>query len=169
MKKITLAFIALFAVLGSVSAQKYGHLNYGNLLSAMPAVKDADKQLEDFQKALVSKGEEMSTKLKDGYLAFLKDQQSGNFSPAKLQERQAQLEAEQSAIQTYEETVRKQISEKREQLLQPILDRVNVAIQEIAKEKGYALVFDTSSFNAILFAKDTEDLYPLMKGKLGIQ
>lgn len=169
MKKITLAFVALFAVLGSVSAQKYGHLNYGNLLNAMQAVKDADKQLEDFQKALVGKGEEMSAKLKEGYLAYLKDQQSGTVPPVKLQERQAQLEAEQSAIQTYEETVRKQISEKREQLLKPILDKVNQAIQDVAKEKGYALVFDTSSFNAVLFAKDTEDLFPLVKGKLGIQ
>jgi len=169
MKKITLAFVALFAILGTVSAQKYAHLNYGNLLNAMPAVKDADKQLEDFQKALVSKGEEMSSKLKDGYLAFLKDQQSGNFSPAKLQERQAQLEAEQTAIQSYEEAVRKQISDKREALLKPILDRVNQAIQDVAKEKGYSLVFDTSSFNAVLFAKDTEDLFPLVKTKLGIQ
>jgi outer membrane protein len=169
MKKITLVFVALFAILGSLTAQKYGHLNYGNLLSAMPAVKDADKQLEDFQKALVTKGEEMSTKLKEGYLAYLKDQQSGNFSPAKLQERQAQLEAEQAGIQSYEETVRKQIAEKREQLLKPILDRVNNAIQEVSKEKGYALVFDTSSFNAVLFAKESEDILPLLKPKLGIQ
>jgi outer membrane protein len=169
MKKITLALVALLAVFGSVSAQKYGHLNYGNLLNAMPAVKDADKQLEDFQKALVAKGEEMSTKLKDGYLAFLKDQQSGNFSPAKLQERQAQLEAEQTAIQSYEEAVRKQISDKREALIKPILDRVNKAIEDTAKEKGFAMVFDTSSFNAILFAKDSEDLFPVIKTKLGIQ
>lgn len=169
MKKITLAFIALFAVLGTVSAQKYGHLNYGNLLSAMPAVKEANKQLEEFQKALVSKGEEMSTKLKEGYLAYLKDQQSGTISPVKLQEKQAQLEAEQSAIQKYEETVREQIGAKREQLLKPILDRVNQTIQEVAKEKGYTLVFDTSSFNTILFAQESEDLFPLMKTKLGIQ
>jgi len=169
MKKITLALVALLAVFGSVSAQKYGHLNYGNLLNAMPAVKDADKQLEDFQKALVGKGEEMSAKLKDGYLAYLKDQQTGNFSPAKLQERQAQLEAEQTAIQSYEEAVRKQISDKRELLLKPILERVNKAIEDTAKEKGYTLVFDTSSFNAVLFAKDSEDLFPVIKTKLGIQ
>jgi outer membrane protein len=169
MKKITLAFVALFAILGTVSAQKYAHLNYGNLLNAMPAVKDADKQLEDFQKALVSKGEEMSSKLKEGYLAFLKDQQSQTVAPVKLQERQAQLEAEQAAIQKYEETVREQIGAKREALLKPILDRVNQAIKDVAKEKGYSLVFDTSSFNAVLFAKDTEDLFPLMKTKLGIQ
>jgi outer membrane protein len=169
MKKITLAFVALFAVLGTISAQKYGHLNYGNLLSAMPAVKDADKQLEAFQKALVSKGEEMSTKLKEGYLAYLKEQQSGAVSPVKLQEKQAQLEAEQTAIKSYEESAREQIANKREQLLKPILDRVNVAIKEIAKEKGYTFVFDTSSFNAILFAQDSEDIFPLIKPKLGIQ
>jgi len=169
MKKITLAFVALFAILGTVSAQKYGHLNYGNLLSAMPAIKDADKQLEDFQKALVSKGEEMSAKLKEGYLAFLKDQQSKLVAPVKLQEKQAQLEAEQAAIQKYEETVREQIGNKREQLLKPILDRVNQTIKEVAKEKGYALVFDTSSFNVVLFAKESEDLFPLVKSKLGIQ
>ena len=169
MKKITLAFVALFAILGTVSAQKYGHLNYGNLLNAMPAVKDADKQLEDFQKALVSKGEEMSKKLNEGYLAYLKAQQSQTVAPVKLQETQAQLEAEQTALKSYEESAREQIGAKREQLLKPILDKVNAAIQAVAKEKGYTFVFDTSSFNAILFAQDSEDIFPFMKTKLGIQ
>ncbi|MEY4106382.1 MAG: hypothetical protein RL181_724, partial [Bacteroidota bacterium] len=41
-------------------------------------------------------------------------------------------------------------------------------IQEVAKENGFTLVFDTGTFNAILHARDTDDLMPLVKKKLGI-
>jgi outer membrane protein len=43
------------------------------------------------------------------------------------------------------------------------------AINEIGKEGKYTMIFDTSIFNTILFARDSDDLEPLVKGKLGIK
>jgi outer membrane protein len=50
-----------------------------------------------------------------------------------------------------------------------LLDRVQQAINEVGKEGGYNMIFDTSVFNTILFAMDSNDIEPLVKAKLGIE
>ena len=57
----------------------------------------------------------------------------------------------------------------RNEMLKPIVARAQTAIDEVAKENGYVMVFDTSIFGAIMYAKDTEDIMPLVKAKLGIE
>jgi outer membrane protein len=59
------------------------------------------------------------------------------------------------------------LAKKREELLQPILDRVNKAIGDIAKEQGYSYVFDASS-NILLYADASADVTALVKKKLGL-
>lgn len=169
MKKILFALLMIFAAIAPALAQKYGHMNYGNIMIALPATAEADKQLEAFKKTLVDKGEVLSKKLQEDYIAFLKEDKDGKLSPLLKQQKQAALQAQQEAITKYEEVVRTELQQKREELIRPITDKVEKAIQDIAKEGGYTMIFDTSQFNAILFAKESEDITPKMKLKLGIK
>lgn len=168
MKKILLIAFVLVGALTTSYAQKYGHLNFGNMLSLLPQTKTADEQLEAFQKGLVSKGELMAAEFKGNVAKYIAESQTGTMSPKIQQERQAALEKEQEAIKAYEAEVEQQVNAKREELLKPIVDLLEKTIQEVAKENGFTLVFDTGSFNAILHARDTDDLMPLVKKKLGI-
>ena len=54
-------------------------------------------------------------------------------------------------------------------MLEPIVARAESAISEVAKENGYVMIFDTSVFNAVMYAQETEDIMPLVKKKLGIE
>lgn len=168
MKKILLIAFVLVGALTTSYAQKYGHLNFGNMLSLLPQTKTADEQLAAFQQGLVSKGELMAAEFKGNVAKFIAESQTGTMSPKIQQERQATLEKEQEAIRAYEAEVEQQVNAKREELLKPIVDLLEKTIQEVAKENGFTLVFDTGSFNAILHARDTDDLMPLVKKKLGI-
>lgn len=58
------------------------------------------------------------------------------------------------------------VTAKREELLKPILTKVDDAIKAVAKESGYAMIFDTST-GAMLFAADTDDVTALMKRNWG--
>ena len=49
------------------------------------------------------------------------------------------------------------------------MEKVQKAIQDVGKEGGYTMIFDTSTFNAILFAEDSDDVTSQVKAKLGIQ
>ena len=169
MKKVLLAMGFLTLISGVVvGQQKYGHLNFGNLISMMPATKSADSELEAYQKQLIAKGEDMAKKFQEEYGKFVADVQGGNLAPKQQQERQAKLQADQEAIVNYEQEIRQKVQAKRQELLQPIVGQAEKAIAEVAKENGYVMIFDTSSFNAILFTREADDVMDLVKAKLGL-
>jgi len=168
MKKIVgvVTILALTVTVGFT--QKYGHLNFGNLLSEMPEVESANSNLETYQEGLMAKGEAMATEFQTEYGKFATDVQSGTLSPVQQQQRQEELEKKQNELISYEQLVQQQVQAKRAELLQPIVAKVEKAIADVAKEGGYYMVFDTSVFNAILFAEESEDLTTQVKAKLGI-
>ncbi len=168
MKKLLLLLSLLTVFTLQTFAQKYGHLNFGNLISAMPDTKSADQQLETYQKNLVVKGEEMVKKFQEKYGQFVSDVQSGSLAPKDQETRQLALQNEQQAIMAYEEEVIQKVQSKRQELLKPIIDRAQSAIDEYAKANGYTMIFDTSVFNAVLFVQEGDDLMDEIKAKLGL-
>jgi outer membrane protein len=169
MKRILLlsAFVALAAL--AASAQKYGHLNFGILISSLPETQVADKELEAYQLELTSKGTEMATAWQKKAQEFTVKAQSGELTPKQQQSQQAALEQERDEIIGYEQEMQQLMQEKRQELLSPIVEKVEQAIAAVAKENGYVMVFDTSVFNAILFAQESDDLLPLIKAQLNIE
>jgi len=168
MKKSIWIICLLLGAVVSSQAQKYGHLNYGNVLTLLPEVKAADSQLEAFQKELVSKGERMAVEFKGNVAKYMTEQQSGILSPKEQQTKREALEKEQAAIEAYEQEIQRQVNLKREELLKPLTDKLDKTIEEVAKENGFTLVFDTGAFNAVLYGHDSVDLLALVKKKLGI-
>ncbi|RMF00569.1 MAG: OmpH family outer membrane protein [Bacteroidetes bacterium] len=168
MRKV-FAFCAFLLLLSTMQAQdRYGHLNFGNLIAMMPETKDADAQLEAYQKDLVSKGEAMAKEFQTEYTAFVQAVQEGNLPPIKQQEMQAVLEKKQQEIVAYEQEVAQLVNAKRQELLAPIVDKAQAAVDSVAQANNFLLVFDTSIFGAVLYAEESEDLMPLVKAALGI-
>lgn len=151
----------------NVIAQKYGHLNSGNLLEMLPDVKAADAELAALQKQMVSKGEGMAKALDTKIQAYVKKVEGKTLSPLQQQQEETVLEKERQSILKYEQELAQTIQQKRENLLGPILEKVNNAITAVGKENGYAMIFDVS-IGSILFAEETDDVMPLVKAKLGL-
>jgi outer membrane protein len=169
MKKIVLMVAMSLAVAGTAVAQKYGHCNFGSLVSAMPGTKEADSQLEAYQKQLISKGEEMAKAFQEKVAKYYQDQQSGDFTPKALADREQALQKEQQDLRNYEQEIQQKLAAKREELLKPLVDEVEAAISKVAKANGFNMIFDTSVFNAVLFAADSVDITDQVKAELGIE
>lgn len=170
MKKILLGFTFLFAVLGTSLAQdKYGHCNFGTLVSMLPGTKAADTELESYQQQLVKKGEDMATAFQQKASKYIQDSQSGDFTPKILAEREQALQKEQQDIMAYEQEVQQLVTAKRDELLEPLVKQVEAAIEKVAKANGYVMIFDTSAFNVVLFAEDAADITEQVKAELGLQ
>ncbi|MBK9018402.1 MAG: OmpH family outer membrane protein [Saprospiraceae bacterium] len=172
MKKLLKSFSLLFlmvVVTGQVQAQKFGHLNSGNLLIQIPATKAADEKLKTLQDSLVTVGEAQAKIAQEEYAAFVKEYQGGNVPPAMAQKKQAEFEKKEQELAQLEDNIAAQLANKRKELLGPILDELEKAVNEVGKEGGYTLIFDTSVFNTILFARDSDDVEPLVKAKMGIK
>ena len=159
--------LALFIVLGvELNAQRYGHMNFSAFLTSLTDTRKADIDLEEYQNTLVAQGQAMAEKFKNNYIAFMKEQQAGNLAPIKEKEQQELLQKEQEAIQAFEQEIQQKLQVKREELLKPIVDKITAKISEVCKENGFVMVFDTSSFNALLYSPESEDITSLVRSKM---
>lgn len=154
--------------LNTVVAQKFGHLNLGNLLEAMPEREKADKELMAYGEELSQKAAEMEEKLEKGVQELYAQIQSGTISQLQVQEREQALQTEQQALQKYEQESMLNMEKKRRELLGPLIEKVQLAIDEVGKENGYEFIFDSSIMNAVLYAGESDDVLPLVRQKLGL-
>ena len=62
------------------------------------------------------------------------------------------------------------MQQKQGELLKPVFEKAEKAIEEVAKEKGLIYVFDSGVGNRTILYKSNQsiDLLPLVKAKLGI-
>jgi len=135
-------------------------------LTSLTDTRKADIDLEEYQNTLVAEGQAMAEKFKNNYIAFMKEQQSGNLAPIKEKEQQELLQKEQEAIQAFEQQIQQKLQVKREELLKPIVDKITAKIKEVCTENKFVMVFDTSSFNALLFTPESEDITALVRTKM---
>ncbi|WP_281166958.1 OmpH family outer membrane protein [Mariniradius saccharolyticus] len=150
-------------------AQRSAFLNFGNLIAAMPETKMADAELEAYRKQLVATGEKMMVEINEAYHTLLNDVQAGIIPPNQQQQRQEELQQQQQQqISNYEKEISQKVELKREELLKPIQERIENAVRDVAREKRVACVFDTSVFNAVLYADKSFDMEPLVRARLGL-
>lgn len=166
MKKIFFTILAFGMVMG-LSAQKYGYLNSSQLLVQLPEVKQADDQLVQYQKSLISEGEKMVKTFETSYQAYMKEAEGGTLSKIQMQQKEGALGQKQQEIQAYEVEVQQKLVMKREELYKPILDKLKTTLDKIGADNGYTMIFDTSA-GGILHANDGDDVMPIIKAKLGL-
>ncbi len=154
----------------TAGAQKFGYLNSTAVLALMPEMKQAESTLEVTQKQYQEKGKKMVEELQMKYQEVQKKEQEGAFSPKQLDEEAKKLRTKEAEIAQFEQEMQAKVGEKRGELLNPILDKVNKAIQDVAKENGFQFVFDASPGTGILlYADEALDLTKMVMDKLGIQ
>lgn len=163
--KVTSLFILLSSVAMTAQAQKFGYLNSASILQEMPQVKQADATLEALQKQLQKKGQGMVEQLQKDYQVAQEKIGRGELSPKQQEEEGTKLEAKQAEIQKFEQEMQKQVQDKRNELMTPILDTINKAIQDVAKENGFTFVFDEG---VLLFKDPAGDVTALVRSKLGM-
>jgi len=160
-----LALGLLFATTGF--SQKFGYCNSGALLTSIPEVKAADSDLQAFQAQLTKRGQEMVKALQDKAAELDRKEKQGTISPKELETQSAKLKEEEATIAKYEQEVYDKLAQKREELFKPILDKVNQAMADVAKENQFAFVFDQNT-QILLYADESLDVTKLVKAKLGI-
>lgn len=169
MSKILFAIFLGIMTFATAQSQKFGYLSSAELLAAIPEVATADKQLAAFQEGLIKGGQAKLTSFETNYKKYLEDVDAGLLSKIQQSERETALRKEQEDISKYEQVIQLQIMQKREELLQPILARVDEAIQAEGKAGSYTFIFDTSAGGAVVYTTEADDLLPAIKRRLGVQ
>lgn len=166
--KMSLLAVILFTFAGVVNAQKFGYVNSVAILNEMPEMRQLRSTLEAFQTILKKDGEAKVATYKQEEQAALQKKQRGEMTPKEEEEVMKKLQKMQEEIYAYGQKMEDDLAKKQQDEMQPILDKVNNAIQAVAKEEGYQYIFDIQS-GVILYADETTDITHLVKAKLGMQ
>jgi outer membrane protein len=168
MKKIykltILAVVALFTAVG-VNAQgaKFGHINSAELLASLPEVKDADKKLQEFATTMESQLKLMTNEYQSKVQAY--QSQAATMADPIKDAKVKEISDLEARIQEFQQTAQESVTKKKEELYSPILKKTEDVIVEMAKEKGYAYVFDTSA-GSVIYGQASDDMMDMVKKKL---
>jgi outer membrane protein len=163
--QLALMAVLVFAATATASAQKFGYVNSTAILADMPEVKAADSNLEGLQTQLQKKGQDMVKTFQADVQKLQADAQAGTMSPKMQEEEASKLETRRNEIQAFEAKMVQDLQEKRAELYEPILDKVNNAIKAVAEENGYTFIFDQQ---VLLYGQESQDVSALVRAKLGI-
>ena len=129
----------------TLQAQKFGYVNTNKILSELPAVKQADANIEALRTQLEAK--------------YQKDV----LSPKQQEEEAAKIRVKEEAIRKFEQESQGKLLAKRNELIEPILEKINAAITAVGKEGGYQFIFDEQ---VLLYKAASDDVTDLVKAKL---
>jgi outer membrane protein len=168
MKKLITLLACGILMSGFVFAQspKIGYLNSNELLSLMPERAKADTALQKYAKTFSDELEAMQKDLQNKIQTY--QSQEKTMTDAIKEVKQKEIQDLQSRMESLQQSAQEKVSEKKQELYSPILDKADKAIKDVAKEKGYDYILDAGQ-GAILYAKDGDNILPLVKAKLGLK
>ncbi|BDB55908.1 OmpH family outer membrane protein [Flavobacterium ammonificans] len=164
MKQIKTLLIAAIVFLGAnqISAQtKTAHVDVNEIMAKMPAMLDAQKQLEKLSTTYDSEYKKMV----EEYQGKLKkyEAEAATVTEAVNGERSKEVQDMQKRIVDYRDNAQKELQQKESDIVKPIMEKVRASIQKVGKAKGFQYVLDGSS----LLLADGTNLTADVKKDLG--
>jgi len=161
-----LLLIAVFT-LGFVSmtnAQKVGHVNFEKLIAEMPETQTLKLEMEKLGKTYqdeISGMEKTIEATRQKYVAE-SNTQTNETNDKRVQE----LQQEAAKIEQARKFAYQDMQKRQNDGLQPIIEKAQKAIEEVAASKSVLYVLDASVGKGLLVQKG-EDLFGAVKTKLG--
>jgi len=164
----SIMIVALFLCAASVSAQnmKFGHINSQDLMMAMPERDSAEAKLKRYAKQLQDQIETLQVEFNKKYQDYF--QKKATFTDAIREMKEKELNDLDARAKEFEQTAQQDYQREQGDLMKPIVEKANAAIQKVSKANGFLYVFDISSGAITYFSDQSIDILPLVKKDLGI-
>jgi outer membrane protein len=165
--KVALVAVSMLFVGNFAKAQtKIGYINFGELVRAMPEFKTVQVQIDSYQKQFI----DQLTVMNNTFQTEAKDFQAKStaMTDAIRTSKQAELQDMQKRMQDYQNNAQQQVDAKTNELSKPMVDKARASVTEVAKEKGYTYVLDSSTITMIV-SPAGDDLMAPVKAKLGLK
>ena len=133
----------------------------------MPERTTALNQLEKTAKELEDMLGTMQTELQTMFKEYTDKRET--MSDLVRQAKEEDIQAKQQRIETFRAQSEQQLQQKQQELMKPIVEKADSAIEVVAKEQGLIYVFDISSRVVVYKSNQSVDVLPIVKKKLGIE
>lgn len=149
-------------------AQKVAHIDFDSLISVMPQMDSVKKVSQEFYKTLEAQLISMNNEYQQKMADYTKGEP--NWTDLIKGIKKQELQELGNRIQDFQQQAQNEIEKKNAELAKPLYEKAKKAIADVAKEKGYKLVIDSSdAVSAVLYSEPADDIFPLVKLKLGIK
>ena len=169
MKQLRTFLIALALTVGATAftyaQSKVAHVPSQELVESLPAFKEAMTQLEKLQKTYDTEIRDMMTEAQKTMQRY--ESEAPTKTEEENQKRAAELQSTQRRIQEHGQNAQQDLQKKELDLLKPIYEKARVAIQKVARAKGFDYVLDSSTGSGVIMA-DGYNLLPDVKKELGL-
>jgi outer membrane protein len=138
---------------GFVHAQKYAIIDTKYILDKMPDYKTAQAQLDNIAKGWQKEIDDMQQELDKMYKNY--DAEQVMLSDELKKKREDQLFVKEKAVRDLQRQrfgFEGDLFKKRQELIQPVQNKVYNAVQKLAVQRGYDFILDKSEGITVIFA-----------------
>ena len=168
MKKLILIVAVIVSTAFAAQAQKYGFIDSEYIMENIPAYTAAQEQLNQLSSQYQKELESMHAEIEQMYQDF--QAESVLLSEDMKRKREDVIISKEK---DYKQLQRKyfgpegDLFKKRQGLVKPIQDDIFNAVQEIATDGSYAVIFDKAGGTTLFFSNPRYDLSDQVLQKLG--
>jgi outer membrane protein len=166
MKQFKTLLIAALMIVGAtqtVSAQsKTAHVDVSEIMSKLPAMLDAQKQLEKISTTYDEDYKKMVTEYQTKLGQYEKEAPTATEAVNKTHSEE--IQDMQKRISEFRDKAQKDLQTKQEEITKPIYEKVRTSITKVGKAKGFQYILD----GATLLLADGPNLTADVKKDLGM-
>lgn len=147
----------LFAV--QLNAQRVGFLDTEKILASIPEYNSAKSQLESLEKGYRTKVENEFAAIEKLYNAYQANK--GTMSQVVRAQKENEIISKEEAAKKLQESYFGEngiMQKKSQELISPIKERVQAAIERVAKSGGYMMIVDIASQSGVIYTNSQYDL-----------
>ena len=145
---------------------KIGHVNVAEIVTALPESDSARMLLEKDTKELKLMIENMQVEYNKLIDDFEKNQ--GTYSELVSKTKQSEILEVQNKINSFQQNASEQLKQRNIELLQPIYQKVQKAIDKTATLGRFTYILDISQGTVVFFSTDSQNINSLVLNELGI-
>lgn len=167
-KKLFASFLLVFGLIAITNAQKFIYVDTDYILENIPEYTAAQDQLDDMSEDWQEEIQALFDEIETLYKAF--QSESVLLPETERTERENEIinkEKEAKDLQRKRFGTNGDLYKKRQELIRPIQDKVYNAIEEVAVEGSFAVVFDKAGSATMLYTDVKYDKSDDVLAKLG--
>lgn len=167
MKKLLLSILLALPMV--VSAQvRLGIVNSQEIFDLMPDKVAAEAQLKEMSERFKVEYDAIVKEFNQKYADY-QELASDPTTPLEIKERRVrELQEGDKKVQEFQQQTAAAIQAKRDELMQPILEKIQITIEDISEEEAMSIVFDVAKTPVAYTGSYTEDITHKVKERLGL-
>jgi outer membrane protein len=158
---LLLCGFALISLAAFPQAQlKIGHVNFEEIMMSLPSRDSAQAILDKESKEMQDAYEELSVTYNQLYNEYQKGLAS--YTPLVKKTREDELLDKQKRMAEFEQNATAILQKRNAELVKPIVDKINQAIDKVATGNGFTYILDISKGSVVFISKESQDITPMV-------